>query len=66
MTLSKRCVAKFIGIFWLVLGGCGSAVLAAAFPDLGIGFAGVALAGAVYGAFETKPEPMVRQALSGR
>lgn len=37
-------VAEFIGTFWLVLGGCGSAVLAAAFPELGIGFAGVALA----------------------
>jgi len=36
--------AEFIGTFWLVLGGCGSAVLAAAFPGLGIGFAGVALA----------------------
>lgn len=36
--------AEFIGTFWLVLGGCGSAVLAAAFPDLGIGLAGVALA----------------------
>jgi aquaporin Z len=36
--------AEFIGTFWLVLGGCGSAVLAAAFPELGIGFAGVALA----------------------
>jgi aquaporin Z len=36
--------AEFIGTFWLVLGGCGSAVLAAAFPDLGIGFLGVALA----------------------
>jgi len=36
--------AEFIGTFWLVLGGCGSAVLAAAFPSLGIGFAGVALA----------------------
>jgi aquaporin Z len=36
--------AEFIGTFWLVLGGCGSAVLAAAFPNLGIGFAGVALA----------------------
>jgi len=40
----KKLVAEFIGTFWLVLGGCGSAVLAAAFPDLGIGFAGVALA----------------------
>src|SRR5690554_4685178 len=36
--------AEFIGTFWLVLGGCGSAVLAAAFPELGIGFAGVSLA----------------------
>jgi aquaporin Z len=36
--------AEFVGTFWLVLGGCGSAVLAAAFPGLGIGFAGVALA----------------------
>lgn len=44
MTLSKRCVAEFLGTFWLVFGGCGSAVLAAAFPSLGIGFAGVALA----------------------
>src|ERR1700728_4227962 len=42
--LSKRCIAEFIGTFWLVFGGCGSAVLAAAFPSLGIGFAGVALA----------------------
>src|SRR5499426_1287945 len=44
MTLTKRCTAEFIGTFWLVLGGCGSAVLSAAFPGLGIGFAGVALA----------------------
>ena len=36
--------AEFIGTFWLVLGGCGSAVLAAAFPQVGIGFVGVALA----------------------
>src|SRR5689334_25270780 len=36
--------AEFVGTLWLVLGGCGSAVLAAAFPNLGIGFAGVALA----------------------
>jgi aquaporin Z len=41
---SKRLGAEFLGTFWLVLGGCGSAVLAAAFPGLGIGFAGVALA----------------------
>ncbi|RLA41884.1 MAG: aquaporin Z [Gammaproteobacteria bacterium] len=40
----KSYVAEFLGTFWLVLGGCGSAVLAAAFPDLGIGFLGVALA----------------------
>jgi aquaporin Z len=44
MSMSKRLVAEFFGTFWLVLGGCGSAVLAAAFPQLGIGFAGVALA----------------------
>lgn len=43
-SLSKRCMAELIGTFWLVLGGCGSAVLAAGFPELGIGFAGVALA----------------------
>ncbi|KAB8064905.1 MULTISPECIES: aquaporin Z [Janthinobacterium] len=40
----KQYGAEFLGTFWLVLGGCGSAVLAAAFPGLGIGFAGVALA----------------------
>ena len=40
----KRVGAEFFGTFWLVLGGCGSAVLAAAFPGLGIGFVGVALA----------------------
>ena len=44
MPLSKRATAEFIGTFWLVFGGCGSAVLAAAFPNLGIGFLGVALA----------------------
>ena len=44
MPLGKRAAAEFIGTFWLVFGGCGSAVLAAAFPELGIGFAGVALA----------------------
>src|ERR1700720_3655501 len=44
MSLSKRAIAEFIGTFWLVFGGCGSAVLAAAFPSLGIGFVGVALA----------------------
>ncbi len=43
-SLFKKTVAEFLGTFWLVLGGCGSAVLAAAFPGLGIGFAGVALA----------------------
>jgi aquaporin Z len=42
--MSKRLAAEFIGTLWLVLGGCGSAVLAASFPGLGIGFAGVALA----------------------
>jgi aquaporin Z len=40
----QRTAAEFIGTFWLVLGGCGSAVLAAAFPDVGIGLLGVALA----------------------
>jgi aquaporin Z len=44
VSLAKRSTAEFIGTFWLVFGGCGSAVLAAAFPNLGIGFAGVALA----------------------
>lgn len=44
MPLRKRAAAEFFGTFWLVFGGCGSAVLAAAFPGLGIGFAGVALA----------------------
>lgn len=44
MAMNKRLAAEFLGTFWLVLGGCGSAVLAAAFPNLGIGFAGVALA----------------------
>jgi len=44
MPLSNRAFAEFIGTFWLVLGGCGAAVLAAAFPNLGIGFAGVSLA----------------------
>ena len=44
MPLSKRAIAEFIGTFWLVFGGCGAAVLAAAFPSLGIGFVGVALA----------------------
>ena len=40
----KKLVAEFIGTSWLVLGGCGSAVLAAAYPELGIGFVGVAIA----------------------
>ncbi len=44
MTLGKKLGAEFFGTFWLVFGGCGSAVLAAAFPSLGIGFLGVALA----------------------
>jgi aquaporin Z len=44
LPLSKRLTAEFIGTLWLVLGGCGSAVLAAAFPALGIGFVGVSLA----------------------
>lgn len=44
MTLDRKLGAEFLGTLWLVLGGCGSAVLAAAFPALGIGFVGVALA----------------------
>ncbi|MBV9600432.1 MAG: aquaporin Z [Chloroflexi bacterium] len=44
MSLRKRLAAEFIGTFWLVLGGCGSAVISAAFPQVGIGLLGVALA----------------------
>src|SRR5512136_821354 len=44
MSILNRSAAEFIGTFWLVFGGCGSAVFAAAFPELGIGFLGVALA----------------------
>jgi aquaporin Z len=44
MSMTQRLAAEFVGTLWLVLGGCGAAVLAAAFPSLGIGFAGVALA----------------------
>ncbi len=44
MTMSQKLSAEFLGAFWLTFGGCGSAVLAATFPQLGIGFAGVALA----------------------
>ncbi len=44
MPLSKRCAAESLGTFWLVFGGCGSAVLAAGYPELGIGFVGVSLA----------------------
>jgi aquaporin Z len=44
MSLTKRAIAELVGTFWLVFGGCGSAVLAAAFPNVGIGLLGVALA----------------------
>jgi aquaporin Z len=44
MDLGKRAIAEFLGTFWLTFGGCGSAVIAAAYPQLGIGFVGVALA----------------------
>ncbi len=44
MSLSRRLAAEFIGTFWLVLGGCGTAVLAAGFPKVGVGLLGVALA----------------------
>ena len=44
MPIGKRAAAEFFGTFWLVFGGCGSAVLAAGLPNIGIGYAGVALA----------------------
>src|SRR4030042_5302504 len=44
MSLTKRSFAELVGTFWLVFGGCGSAVLAAGFPDIGIGLLGVSLA----------------------
>ncbi|HXN47418.1 MAG TPA: aquaporin Z [Bryobacteraceae bacterium] len=44
MSLGRRSMAELLGTFWLVFGGCGAAVLSAAFPNLGIGFVGVALA----------------------
>ena len=44
MSMLRRASAEFVGTFWLVFGGCGSAVLAAAFPEVGIGLAGVSLA----------------------
>ena len=44
VSLQKRCIAEFFGTFWLVFGGCGAALFAAAFPSLGIGFLGVAFA----------------------
>ena len=44
MDITRKLAAEFIGTFWLVLGGCGSAVLSAALPDIGIGYAGIALA----------------------
>jgi len=44
MSLGRRSLAELLGTFWLVFGGCGAAVLSAAFPNLGIGFVGVALA----------------------
>src|SRR5271166_960289 len=44
MPISKRAAAEFFGTFWLVFGGCGAAVLAAGVPNVGIGYAGIALA----------------------
>ena len=44
MPQTKKLVAEFMGTYWLVLGGCGSVVLAATFPDTGIGFLGVSFA----------------------
>ena len=49
MPMINRLYAEFLGTAWLVLGGCGSAALAAAYPQLGIGFAGGAIAGLAYG-----------------
>src|SRR6478736_5423206 len=43
-SMGRKALAEFFGTFWLVLGGCGSAVISAAFPDVGIGLLGVALA----------------------
>ena len=42
--MHRKLIAEFVGTFWLVFGGCGSAIFAAAFPELGIGFVGVAFA----------------------
>lgn len=44
MPLSKRALAEFLGTFWLIFGGCGSAVISVAFPQVGIGLTGVSLA----------------------
>eukprot|EP01036_Dinobryon_divergens_P016367 gene16367-22185_t len=44
LSMTQKLIAEAIGTFWLVFGGCGSAVLAAGFPDVGIGFLGVSLA----------------------
>jgi aquaporin Z len=44
MPITRRLAAEFVGTFWLVLGGCGAAVLSAGFPEVGIGMLGVALA----------------------
>ena len=58
----KKYVAEFFGTFWLVLGGCGSAVLAAAFPNVGIGLLGVALAfGLTVIVFTKEPKDFERQ-----
>ena len=62
MSLTKRCAAEFIGTFWLVLGGCASAVLAAAFPNVGIGLLGVALAFGLGGIVGGKKVPGFRVA----
>ena len=53
-SLGKKLAAEFLGTFWLTFGGCGSAVLAAAFPNLGIGFAGAAILAGIRSA-GTKP-----------
>jgi glycerol uptake facilitator-like aquaporin len=57
-SMPQRLGAEFLGTFWLVLGGCGSAVLAAAFPELGIGLLGVALARSLYLHMRTPLHPL--------
>ena len=66
MPLKKKVAAEFLGTFWLVFGGCGSAVIAAAFPDLGIGFVGVALAFGLTVVTMAMPSATFREVISTR